>query len=256
MVSINDDVWTFDVATGTPLRLTSEPLDELYPQWTPDGTRIAFSTRTGKIFWKPADGSAPREELSHGEYPRTTGSFSPDGKTLAFVETHPSRQGDIWLLPLDGDRKAQPFLATDADEEGPKFSPDGHWIAYSSNETGRDEIYVRPIGTSTGGRKRISTDGGKWPAWSRNGKELFFIKGDKLAAVPLDGQANPAGRDRVILDAPKMDDLVFQADNPFYDVMPDGEHFVMVLVPRYPPPTHYNVVINWFTQLQQRVSAK
>ena len=255
VVAVNDDVWTFDVATGTPLRLTSEPLDELFPQWTPDGSRIAFATRTGKIFWKPADGSGPREELSRGEYPRSTGSFSPDGKTLAFVETHPSRQGDIWLLPLDGDRKAQPLLATDADETAPKFSPDGHWLAYVSNETGRDEIYVRPIG-SAGGRKRVSTEGGSSPAWARNGRELFFVRGDKLAAVTLDAQANPVAKNRVILDAPKLDDLAFQEDFPFYDVMPDGEHFVMVLSPRYPPPTHYNVIINWFEELKRKAATR
>ena len=167
------------LATGTPLRFTAEPSDEVFPQWTPDGTRIAFGTRTGKIFWKPADGSGQREELSHGEYPRRPGSFSPDGKTLAFVEMHPSRQGDIWLMPLDGDRKAQPFLASDANEVTPKFSPDGHWLAYVSNETGRDEIYVRPIGTA-GGRKQVSTEGGTLPAWARSGKELFFVKGGKL----------------------------------------------------------------------------
>ena len=254
VVAVNDDVWTFDVATGTPLRLTSEPLDELYPQWTPDGTRIAFSTRTGKIFWKPADGATPREELSHGEYPRWTGSFSPDGKTLAFVEIHPSRQGDIWLLPLEGDRKAQPLLATDADERFPKFSPDGRWLAYTSNETGRNEIYVRPIGPA-GGRKRISTEGGTDPRWARSGRELFFTKGDKLASVTLDAEANPVGKDRIILDAPKLDDLVFLADFPLYDVMPDGEHFVMVLAPRYPPPTHYNVIINWFEELKRKMGS-
>jgi serine/threonine-protein kinase len=253
LVAVNDDIWTYDVATGTPLRFTAEPSDEVFPQWTPDGTRIAFGTRTGKIFWKPADGSGQREELSHGEYPRRPGSFSPDGKTLAFVELHPSRQGDIWLMPLDGDRKAQPLLATDANEVTPKFSPDGHWLAYVSNETGRDEIYVRPIGTA-GGRKRVSTEGGTSPAWARTGKELFFVKGDKLASVTLDAQANPAGRDRVILDAPKLDDLVFQEYSPMYDVMPDGEHFVMLLSPRYPPPTHYNVVINWFEELKRKAN--
>ena len=114
------------------VRLTSEPLDEIFPQWTHDGTRIAFGTRTGKIFWKPSDGSGEREELSHGEYPRYPDSFSPDGKSMAFVEIHPSRRRDIWLMPLVGDRQVRPLLTTDADEWGARFSPDGHWLAYVS----------------------------------------------------------------------------------------------------------------------------
>ncbi len=254
LVAVNDDIWTYDLATGTPTRLTSEAPDELFPQWTPDGSRIAYSTSTGKIYWQPADGSAPREELSHGDYPRQTGPFSPDGKTLAFVETHPVRQGDIWLMSLQ-DRKAQPFLATDANEFSPQFSPDGHFLAYVSDETGRNEIYVRPIG-SAGGRKRVSTEGGNRPVWARSGKELFFMRGNKLASVALDAQANPIGRDRILLDAPKLDDLVFPEGRQYFDVMPDGEHFVMVLSAPYPAPTHYNVILNWFTELQQRVPVK
>ena len=156
-------------------------------------------------------------------------------------------------MPLDGDRKPQPFLSTDADEWAPKFSPDGQWLAYVSNEQGRDEIYIRPIG-SPGGRKRISTEGGTWPVWNRKGRELFFIKTDKLASVTLDAQGNPVDRERVILDAPKFEDLLFQPDAPFYDVMPDGEHFVMLLTPQDPSPTHYNVVVNWFEEVQRLVT--
>ncbi len=250
VVAVNDDIWTYDIARGTPVRLTSDPGDEIQPHWTPDGKRIAFGTRFGKIFWKLADGTGDREELSHGDYPRYPGSFSPDGRMLAFVEVHPSRRQDIWLMSLDGERKAQPFQATDADEWGPKFSPDGHWIAYASNETGRSEIYLRPVG-SPGGRKRVSTEGGTWPVWARNGRELFFLQGDRLATVTLDGQGSPLGPERVVLVAPKSGNLQFRTDAPFYDVMPDGQHFVMLLSPQYPPPMHHNLVINWFEELKR-----
>ncbi len=255
VIAANDDVWIYDTARGTPFRLTFEPGDEIYPQWTPDGARVAFGTRFGKIFWKLADGTGEREEISHGEYPRYPSSFSPDGKMLAFVEIHPSRQRDIWLMPLVGDRKAQAFQTSNADEWAPRFSADGHWIAYVSNETGRDEIYLRPIG-SPGGRRRISAEGGTWPIWSRNGRKLFFLKGDKLVVVTLDGQGSPVGQERVVLDAPKLGDFQFQASAPSYDVMPDGEHFVMLLSPHYPSPTHYNIVVNWFEELKQSVPTR
>ena len=248
----NDDVWTFDLSRGSPLRLTFEPGDEIWPQWTPDGARIAFGTRVGRIFWKPADGTGQREEISRGEFPRWPSSFSPDGKKLAIVEIHPARKRDILMMSLDGARKVEPFLATDADERDPKFSPDGRWIAYASDEGGRDEIYLRPIG-APGGRKRVSSDGGTSPVWSRNGRELFFLKSNKLASVKLDAGGNPIDTDRVVLDAPRLNDLQFQAEQPYYDVIGNGERFVMLLYPHGVSPTHYNLVVNWFEELGQRM---
>ena len=248
----NDDVWTYDIGRGSPLRLTFEPGDEIFPQWAPDGTRIAFGSRVGKIFLKPTDGSGQREEISRGEFPRLPTSFSPDGKTLAFVELHPNRKRDILLLPLDGARKPEAFQVTDADEYGAKFSPDGRWMAYVSNESGRDDVYLRPIG-KPGGRRRISSDGGTLPVWARGGRELFFLKGAQILAVTLDAQGNLTGGERVVLQQAKLNDLEFQADSPYYDVLPDGEHFVMLLSPKYLSPTHYDLVINWFEEIRQKV---
>jgi serine/threonine-protein kinase len=252
--AINDDIWTYDIATGAPLRFTFEPLDEIFPQWTADGSRIAYGTRTGAIFWKATDGSGPREELTHGANPRYPASFSRDGKQLAFVEIHPSRRRDIWLMPLHGNREPEPLMATDADERDARFSPDGQWLAYVSDETGRDEVFIRPIGTR-GGRKQLSSEGGTNPTWAPNGRELFFANGDHFSAVRLDGQGNSAGRDRVLLSGLKFEDLQVDSENPVYDVMPDGEHFVFLLE-QSSSPTHYNVVLNWFEELKTRVPTK
>jgi Tol biopolymer transport system component len=249
--AVNDDIWTYDIASGAPLRLTFEPLDEIFPRWTADGKRIAFGTRTGTIFWQSSDGAGQRETLTHGEYPRYPVSFSRDGKSLAFVEIHPSRRRDIWLMRLDGDRQPQPLLTTDADESDAKISPDGQWLAYLSNETGRDELFLRPMG-SHGGRKQLSSEGGTAPTWAPNGRELFFVEGDQLAAVTLDGQGNPVGRERVLFRAPTFEDLQFDSENPIYDVMPDGQHFVLLLSPRLSLPKHYDVVLNWFEELKGR----
>ena len=129
-----------------------------------------------------------------------------------FVEIHPSRRRDIWLMPLVGDRHARPLLATDADEWGARFSPDGQWLAYVSDETGRDEIFIRPI-DSTGGRKRLSSEGGIGPMWAPDGRELFFMRGDQLAVVALDGQLNPVGRDRVLFAVPRFEEFAVRSRN-------------------------------------------
>jgi eukaryotic-like serine/threonine-protein kinase len=253
--AINDDIWVYDVGTGTPVRLTFEPLDEIYPQWTHDGSRIVFGTRIGKIFWKPSDGSGQREELTHGDYPRYPESVSRDGKWMVFVEIHPTRRRDIWMMSLEGARQARPLLATDADEWGAKFSPDGQWLAYVSNETGRDEIFIRPT-ESAGGRKRLSTDGGAGPLWGRDSRHLFFLKGSQLVEVSMDAQGNPIGRDHEIFTVPAFEDVEYDPATPDYDIMPDGEHFVFGLAPRPLAATHYNVVLNWFDELKRKRLAR
>ena len=266
VVATNDDIWIFDLARGAPLRLTFEPGDEVSPQWSPDGSRVAYGTRIGKLFWKSVDGSGQREELTRGDSPRYPSSFSPDGKWLAFVEENPSRRRDIWILPLAGDRTPQSFQATEADEWSPKFSPDGRWIAYVSNESGHDEIYLRPFGSnagvpgepasgslgwSQGGRRRITSNGGGWPIWARNGKELFFRNGPKLMSVTMDGQGNPLGSEHVVMDTSNLGGFEVAPDGPLYDVVPDGQSFVMSLKTPYSALTHYNVIVNWFEELKR-----
>jgi eukaryotic-like serine/threonine-protein kinase len=251
--AINDDIWTYDMKNGAPLRFTFEPLDEIFPQWTADGAHIAYGTRTGKIFWKSSDGSTPREELTHSAYPLYPTSFSRDGKYMAFVETHPSQRRDIWLMRLDS-RRTEPLIATDADERDARFSPDGRWLAYVSDETGRDEVFIRPIGTR-GRRTQVSSDGGTSPRWAPGGGELFFATGEQLSVVTLDREGNPVGRDRRLFTVPGFEDLQFDSGNAPYAVMPDGEHFVFLLE-RSTSPTQFNVVLNWFETLKRLVPAK
>ena len=252
--SVNDDIWVYNIATGIPLRLTHEPLDEISPLWTPDGKRIAYGTRTGQIFWTSSDGTGQREELTRGENPRYPSSFSADGKLMAFVEIHPSRRQDIWLMPLDGNRQPQELLATDADERDAKFSPDGHWLAYVSDETGRDEIFIRPIGAA-GGRKQLSSAGGTTPVWAPNGRALFFMKGSQLATIPLDAQGNSAAHDQVLFTVPKFEDLQVEPQAAAYDIMPDGQHFIFELGGHsFSSTTHYNLVLNWFTELRKKMN--
>ena len=157
-------------------------------------------------------------------------------------------------MPLDGNRQPQALLATDADEQDARFSPDGHWLAYASDETGQSEIFIIPIGAS-GGRKQLSSSGGTRPLWAPNSREVFFLKGTQLGAVSLDGQGNPVGRDHILFTVPNFQDLEFDPGR-YFDIMPDGQHFVFVMNQALSSTTHYNVVLNWLEELKQRVAAK
>jgi Tol biopolymer transport system component len=251
VTAANDDLWTFDINRGSALRLTFEPGDEIYPQWTPDGTRIAYGTRTGTIYWRPADGSGQREELSRGEFARYPSSFSPDGKWLAIVENTATRNRDIWILPIGGgDRQPIAFETTDADEWSPKFSPNGRWIAYVSNESGTTEIYVKPF-SGSGGRRRITSDGGQLPIWSRDGRELFFVKAGALMSVGINDDGNTSTTEHVVIEKNAIGDELCSAAQG-YDIMPDGQHFLMCLVPPSATPPHYAVIVNWFEEVKRR----
>src|SRR5262249_46486582 len=122
-------------------------------------------------------------------------------------------------------------------------------IAYVSDETGRNEIYVRPA-SGSGARKQISTEGGIWPVWSRHQMEIFYLNGKKLMSAAIDPQTGSRGPVSVVLE------LKFSPVNSIFGVAPDDDHFLMSVTPDHPSPTHYNVILNWFTELQQRVPTR
>ncbi|SPE50337.1 Protein kinase/protein beta WD-40 repeat [Verrucomicrobia bacterium] len=167
--------WIFDLNRSTATRVTSEGLAD-WVIWTPDGKRVTFGwNKTGvrNIYWQPVDGSSPMERLTQSEYQQFPGSWSPDGETLAFVESHPESGSDIYLLNVR-DRSVTPYLNSRFNERYPEFSPDGRWLAYASDESGRFEVYVQPFPRG-GGKWQVSSEGGCAPLWARNGKQLFYL---------------------------------------------------------------------------------
>jgi Tol biopolymer transport system component len=175
------DIWVFDVGEQTPTRLTFDAgQDNSMPVWTPDGRSIAFaSRRNGKwgLYTKLADNSRAEELVVETEFPAMPMSWSPDGKRLVYSTRHPKTAADIWNVSLDGQPgkgQTMPLLETDADERTPQVSPDGRWLAYSSNETGRSEIYIRPYPDGPG-RIQVSVNGGVYPRWRRDGQQIFFL---------------------------------------------------------------------------------
>ena len=245
------DIWVYDISRSALTRLTFEGANSR-PLWTPDGKRIAFRSvrATSDLFWKLADGTGAEEEITT----RMTqpSSISPDGK-LAFYYGNGATSGrDIWTVPLEDERTPSVFLQTPFDEAAPKISPDGQWLAYVSNESGRSEIFVRAF-PGPGGKWQISTEGGSEPLWARNGRELFYRSGDKVMAVDITTQPSfQAGTPRMLFEGK----YVRRNNETNYDVSPDGQRFLMIQADeQQAAATQLHVVLNWFEELKQRVSA-
>jgi len=248
---VNDDIWVYDIPRQTFTRLTFEGRN-LSPLWTRDGRRIIFrSSPSGSerlnLFWKSADGSGEAERLTTSDYGQGPNSLSPDGQVLIFMQLDPTTNYDLWMLPFTGDRKPRPFLQTTRNEWFADLSPDGHWLAYTSDESGQQEIYVRSFPTG-GGKWQISTDGGVRPLWTRNG-ELVYANGDKIMAASIATQPTlNVGTPRLLFDR-HYEGVVN------YDVTPDGQRFLMLksVDQGQAAPTQINVVLNWFEELKQKV---
>ncbi|MDA2924647.1 hypothetical protein MYX65_08335, partial [Acidobacteria bacterium AH-259-L09] len=252
------DIWIYEMAGKRFTPVTFEGRINSRPVWTPDGERLTFaSNRTGEwnIFWMPADGSGEAEQLPTGETQAEATSWSPDGKVLAFQESALGAKlidRNIWLLPLEGERKPQPFLRTRFHERHAMFSPDGRWIAFTSNRSGRDEIYVKAY-PGEGGIVPISIDGGTQPIWARSGKELFYRNADKMMVVSI--QTAPtfkAGAPRLLFEGSY--NYRPNEETSDYDITPDGQRFVMVTSSEQERPARQvNVILNWFEELKRLV---
>ena len=249
-------IWLYDLSRDTLTRFTFEGNYNPVPVWTLDGKRIAFeSNKEGppNIFWQLADGSGGLERLTTSQNIQAPDSFSPDGQLLSFIEINPTTGQDIWVLRL-GDRKVQPFLRTPFNDANARFSPDGRWLTYTSDESGRYEIYVQPY-PGPGGKWQISTEGGTEPMWNPNGRELFYRSGEKMMAVDISTQPGfTAAKPRMLFEG-RYELASVPVNN--YDVSSDGQRFLMVKSSESAgtAPTQINVVLNWFEELKRRVPA-
>ena len=167
-------------------------------------------------------------------------------ESLAFYDTTGAR--DIWALPREGD--ALPIVATAFNERSPMFSPDGRWLAYVSDESGRNEVYVQPY-PGPGGKWPISTEGGTEPVWSADGGELFYRLGDKMMVVEV--QSEPAFTSegpQLVFEVPY---LTNQFGTSNYDISPDGQRFLMLKEDTAQEQAQINVILNWFEELKRLV---
>ena len=184
LLTLRDGVmWMVDLLTGSFVRFGMA--DARDASFSPDGTHVAYSFFGDKVavYVRPSSGSGKAELLHQWDFPIKNIAWSADNRFIAFAAVDRTTKYDVWILPLAGERKPFAYLQTKAREEGPVFSPNGKWIAYQSNESGRFEVYVRSFPLEAGGKWQISTDGGEWPVWRRDGKELFYLTADKELTV-------------------------------------------------------------------------
>jgi Tol biopolymer transport system component len=258
-VSIGPDserkVWVHDLQRGGLSAVTSADDFAFFNIWSPDGQRLTFAAETRHIGLRSADGAGVAERLHTSETDAAPSSWSTDGRLLAFVEGHPETAADIWIQDLsDPKRPRRPFLQTAANETYPEFSPDGRWLAYTSNQSGTEEVYVQPY-PGPGPRVQVSTNGGRSPAWGRDGAEIYYWQSAMMAVA-----ARPTSTGFAV-DAPrKLFDGGFTLTGPVrgFDVAPDGSRFLMARPKPLPPqpPIELVLVENWFEELKQRVPAK
>jgi Tol biopolymer transport system component len=260
----NYDVWVSEVARGTLTRLTSQLGEDHAPIWTPDGKQVTFAADVKgegpagppALWWRPADGSGPQEPLLENEELKVTmpTSWSPDGQTLAFTDRVTSESGhDIGMLPLEGEHEPWAFLDTEFEETGAMFSPDGRWLAYTSNETGRDEVYVQPFSvTGPRGKRQVSVDGGTESVWAPDSRDLFYRNGDKMMAVAIETEPELSiGTPRLLFEGRFLQGPQWARRN--YDISPDGQRFLMVKRDQDVIPTELIVILNWFEELKRLV---
>ena len=209
--------------------MTFDPAEDFNPAWSPDGTWVAFSSnRKGHkdLYRKRADGSGAEEELLASNIDKNVEDWSPDGHALLFNTFEAGGRGDLFLLPLDGDRRPRDFLKSPANEQQATISPNGRWIAYSSNETGTQQIYVQPspLSGAPAGKWQVSTGPGGEPRWRRDGRELYYRNRAAIMAVPAktDGPTFESGAPTKLFDAPRGRSL-----RNTYDVTADGQRFIL-----------------------------
>jgi serine/threonine-protein kinase len=259
------DIWVKDLDRDTPSRLSFLPGNNGWPVWTPDGKNIVFASTNPAapgLYWVRADGSGEAQRLTNGKLLETPYSFSPDGRRLAFYQAGNGGSADIFTALIEEDAghpklaKAELFLGTPFTEAYPAFSPDGRWLAYQSNESGTYEVYVRPF-PGPGGRWQVSTGGGFFPLWSRDGRELLFETGDRVMAVSytvthtVGGDSFTALKPRVWMEA-LLRDLGITSN---YDLAPDGKRLAAMLADDAngdKPPTHLTFLLNFFDELRRR----
>jgi Tol biopolymer transport system component len=244
------DLWIRDLARGVSSRFTFDAAAELNPQWSPDGRRIAYTSRAkgrGDLYVKDASGTREAEPLLVNADEKYVSDWSSDGRHILFTSRGDGDSGwDIWTMPLNGDRKPFPIVKTTFAELWATFSPDGKYIAYQSNESGRAEIYVHEFPQAQN-KWQVSTEGGSEPFWRRDGRELYYRAGSKLIAVPVQtGATFTIGAPSELFETRFATATVRAKYRPAHD----GQRFLVLAPLAHQAEQPAAVVLNWTAALK------
>jgi Tol biopolymer transport system component len=263
-IPLSADLWLLDFRRDNEDRFTFGQGINLNPVWSPDSKKIIFSSaRTASvqnIYIKPASGAENEELLFESEEDKRPTSWSSDGKFLLYEAVNSKTKSDLWILPIEGNHKPMPFLCTHFDEFDGQFSPDMRWIAYVSDESGREEIYVRGFSKSlegearsSGGQWQVSTDGGTNPLWREDGAELYFLAPDgRPMAVEVTGStAFEKGTPKLLSQTPIALQFSALVRTKQWDVTPDGSRFLTIASVQGGDAIPFTVTLNWTSLLEK-----
>ena len=256
------DIWVYEWTHDTLTRLTFAG-DNLGPFWTPDGQRITYRLLSkgggSELYWTRADGTGDTLQLTQTKSRTFLGSWHPDGKLLIFDQLTSDLNSKLFTMTIDGSEKLgwkpgepQPLPGSSSLEDEPSFSPDGRWLAYRSNESGDFEIYVRPY-PGPAGKWQISTGGGLFPKWSRNGKELLYrTPDDKIMVVTYTASGGSFRPDKPQLWSPGQFSERLGAVN--FDLSPDGKRVVVLRAAggETSPINKVTFIFNLFDELRRK----
>jgi Tol biopolymer transport system component len=252
------DIWIWDIVRETLTRLTDSPGRDGFPVWTPDSRRLIFGSARNapaNLFWRAADGTGSEGQLTNSTRNQFPYSISPDGTQLLLREDDAATGTDIGLLSLDDRKLVTPLIRTPFYELNAEISPNGRWLAYQSNESGQDEIYVRPFPNVGAARWQVSTAGGTRPLWARNGRELFYLAVNGVNSVPVTTDVTfTAGRSTLLIDRRYFAPSAFVGRT--YDVSHDGRRFLMIKEIGSASSPRLVVVQHWVEDLARRVPSR
>jgi len=256
MTQAASQLFVRDLATGNEQIVAGAPT--WWSTWTPDSKRIVYihlnpEGTAANLYWKAADGTGAEERLTTSTRHQQPLFVTPDGRSVVYQEESPDTGYDLWMLPLQGDRTPKPILRTKANEKVASLDPDGRFLAYISDQTGRDEIWVRPFPDGEGALQ-VSNDGGTDPLWADKGRTLFYsnVTGTRLFAVPVTRDPNPSFGVPVSTGGSWLAGATYGRT---YDIAPDGRRLVMV-AGAFTAGNEITVVVNWFEELKQKLAAR
>jgi eukaryotic-like serine/threonine-protein kinase len=246
-------LWMLDVARGVPSRFTFTGPSDGWPVWSPDGKQVAYESNRGgnlEIFVKPASGVEDEKPLVTGEGESMPTDWSRDSRFIAYqTQSRATKKFDIWILPMTGEQKPFSFIATEANEISGMFSPDDRWLAYLSNETGRDEAYVVPF-PGRSGKWQISSSGAEWVFWVNGGREIDYITPDgRWMAVEVNGVGSDfsIGATKTLFGGKSLPGSILQ---PGLWITPDGKRLLKPIASGS-SAIQFSVITNWREQIRK-----